>query len=57
MWKSKPLHGRHVYELETAGVNNIASKAGLKAGKLFPETSGFMLAIQDQVISTSNYKK
>jgi len=29
---------------------------GLRAGKLFPENTGFMITINDQVISTSNYK-
>jgi hypothetical protein len=29
---------------------------GLRAGKLFPETIGFMIAVKDQVISTNNYK-
>jgi hypothetical protein len=27
------------------------------AGVLFPETTGFMIAIQNQVISTNNYAK
>jgi hypothetical protein len=38
-------------------VDKIASNAWLKAGELFPETTGFMIVIQDNVISTSNYKK
>jgi hypothetical protein len=41
MWKSKTLHGRHAYELERGDVNKTASKAG----KLFPETARFMIAI------------
>jgi hypothetical protein len=28
-----------------------------KYGELFPKTTGFMIAIQDQVICASNYKK
>jgi len=28
---------------------------GLRAGKLFPENTGFMIAITDQVISNNNY--
>jgi hypothetical protein len=33
-------------------VDNIASKTWLKAGELFPETTGFMTNIHDQIIST-----
>ena len=29
---------------------------GLRAGKLFPETTGFLIAIKDQVIIINNYK-
>ncbi|KAL0822073.1 hypothetical protein ABMA28_005438 [Loxostege sticticalis] len=34
-----------------------ASNKWLKLGALFPETEGFMIAIQDQIINTRNYKK
>jgi hypothetical protein len=34
-----------------------ASNAWLKVGGLFPETTGFMIAFQQQIISTSYYKK
>jgi hypothetical protein len=34
-----------------------AANVWLKAGKLFPERTGFMIAIQDKVISTNNYKQ
>ncbi|KAG6462064.1 hypothetical protein O3G_MSEX013040 [Manduca sexta] len=34
-----------------------ASNKWLKLGSLFPETEGFIIAIQDQVINTNNYKK
>jgi hypothetical protein len=57
MWKSKTLHGRHVYDLETPDADTVASNAWLKAGELFPKTTGFMIATQDQVITTNNYKK
>jgi hypothetical protein len=42
---------------QTPDVGKIASNEWLKAGELFPETTGFMIAIQDQVISNNNYKK
>jgi hypothetical protein len=57
VWKSKPLRGRHAYDLETPDVHKLASNAWLKVGELFPETAGFMTAFQDQVIGTNNYKK
>ena len=34
----------------------MISPAWLKAGELFPESTVFMIAIQDQFISTNNYK-
>jgi len=51
MWKSKTLLGRHAYDLWEPG-DKTASNAGLRVG-----TFGFMIAILDQVISTSNYKQ
>jgi hypothetical protein len=56
-WKSKILHGSHTYDLETSDVDQISLNASLKSGKLFPETTGFMTIMQDQVISTNNYKE
>jgi hypothetical protein len=38
-------------------VNKIASNAWLKAGELFPETAGFMIATQNQAVSTTNFKR
>jgi hypothetical protein len=57
MLKSKTLHGRHACDLETPDVDKMASQAWLKAGEIFPESTGFMIAIQNLVISTNNYKK
>lgn len=56
-WKSKALHGRHAHDLDSPNVDKTASNAWLKIGELYPETVGFMVAIQDQVINTKNYKK
>lgn len=56
-WSQKPLHGRHAHELAQPYVDSLASNAWLTCGTLFPETEGFMCAIQDQVINTRNYKK
>ena len=52
MWKSKTLHRRHAYDFEIPDVDKIAPNAWLKAAELFPKTTGFMIAIQDQIIST-----
>jgi hypothetical protein len=57
MWESKTLQGRNAYDLETPDVDKIESSAWPRAGEIFPETSGFMMAIQVQVTTTKNYKK
>lgn len=56
-WKKKVLHGRHPHDLEQTHINTIASNKWLKIGSLFPETEGFIIAIQDQIINTKNYRK
>ncbi|XP_050514746.1 uncharacterized protein LOC126889989 [Diabrotica virgifera virgifera] len=56
-WMGKPLHGRHPNEVSQDYVDNIASNYWLTSGKMFPETEGSLLAIQDQVIPTKNYLK
>jgi hypothetical protein len=50
MWKSKTLHGRHAYYLETPDVSKLASNTWLKVGRPFPETSVFMIAIQGHAL-------
>nr|CAI5864716.1 unnamed protein product [Callosobruchus analis] len=56
-WSQKALHGKHRYRVTQDYVNEQQSYTWLHDGQLFPETEGFMLAIQDQVIATRNYKK
>ncbi|KAJ0173906.1 hypothetical protein K1T71_010052 [Dendrolimus kikuchii] len=56
-WTQKSLHGRHRQDLCLEHVDKEASNAWLTRGELFPETEGFMIAIQDQVIETKNYRK
>lgn len=56
-WKSKELHGAHPYQLDSDNVDRKASNAWLEKGELFGETEGFMIAIQDRVIATRNYRK
>lgn len=57
IWLGKPLHGRFAHELGQEHVDKTASNAWLIHGTLYPETEGFLVAIQDQVIPTNNYKK
>jgi hypothetical protein len=42
--------GRHACDLEKPVADKTASNAWPKAGNLFPESTGFMIAIKDQVI-------
>jgi len=56
-WRRKTLHGRYVAEIEGEGVDKKQSLMWLKKGYLYPETEGFIMAIQDQVIETRNYRK
>ncbi|KAL0859464.1 hypothetical protein ABMA27_010634 [Loxostege sticticalis] len=56
-WARKSLHGRHRHDLCQPNVDKLASNAWLGRGELFPETEGFMIAIQDQIIETRNYQK
>jgi hypothetical protein len=51
------MHKRHAYDLETLHANYTTSNARLKASEFFPQTNGFMIAIQDQVNSAENCKK
>jgi hypothetical protein len=56
-WRGKALHGRYPKQLEGGDVDYEASVAWQKSGELFMETEGFLLAIQDQVVRTRNYRK
>ncbi|XP_066901337.1 uncharacterized protein [Halyomorpha halys] len=51
-WKSKSLHGRFYSQLNEPSIDKERSVEWLKAGRLFSETEGFVVAIQDQVIAT-----
>jgi hypothetical protein len=57
IWQSKTLHRRHACVTETPDVDTAALNTRLKVDELFPETTGFMIAIQDQVISNMYYKQ
>jgi len=43
--------------LQSPYVDKQASCTWLQKGSIYPETEGFAIAIQDQVIATNNYKK
>lgn len=57
LWKQKALHGRYPAEIANSNVDAVMSYKWLSVGYLYPETEGFMVAIQDQVIATRNYLK
>ena len=56
-WKKKVMHGRHPNDLQQPHIDLEASNKWLKSGSLFPETEGFIIAIQDQIINTKNFRK
>jgi hypothetical protein len=56
-WARQSLHGRHRHNICQSNGDKAASNAWLTRGELFPETEGFMIAIQDQTIETRNYQK
>ncbi|XP_015186482.1 PREDICTED: uncharacterized protein LOC107071743 [Polistes dominula] len=47
-WATKQLHGKHYYTTTDENINNNDTYEWLKKGNLFPETEGFLIAIQDQ---------
>ncbi len=56
-WKSKEMHGRLFKELNDDGVDKRISDEWLRTGNLYAETEGFVIAIQDQVVPTRNYRQ
>ncbi|XP_044759165.1 uncharacterized protein LOC123316918 [Coccinella septempunctata] len=56
-WSAKALHGRYPSHLGSEEVDGVESLTYLRAGYLFPETEGRILAIQDQVVPTRMYMK
>lgn len=56
-WQQKSLHGRYPALLARDDVDTQLSLRWLTTGSLFPETEGFLVAIQDQVIATRHYRK
>lgn len=56
-WQRKTLHGRYPTEIQKENIDKQMSLKFLTCGYLHSETEGFIIAIQDKVISTNNYKK
>jgi len=52
--KAMYLHGGHSHDLRKPEVDKVALNAWLNSGELFPETEGYMIAIQDKVVNTRN---
>jgi len=51
------LHGQYWRRIERAGLSIDLSCRWLKSRSLRPATEGFLMAVQDQVIATRNYRK
>ena len=51
------MHGRFPALLNEEKIDKAASLTWLINGQLYPETEGFVTAIQDRVIRTRNYEK
>jgi hypothetical protein len=56
-WLSKALHGRFASASFEETIDKHSSFLWLSSGGLFPETEGFIFAIQDQVIPTRNFQR
>ncbi|XP_044760842.1 uncharacterized protein LOC123318288 [Coccinella septempunctata] len=56
-WGAMALHGRYPGCLKGEHVNKMESLTYLRAGYLYPETEGRLLAIQDQVMPTRMYQR
>ena len=56
-WSGKALHGKHINIIQDRHIDKTISYKWLKEGLIYPETEGFAIAIQDQVINTRNYRK
>jgi len=56
-WKNKTLHGRFDRESNAEEVDKEMSCIWFRKRYTFPELEEFMFAIQDQMVSTRNYRK
>lgn len=56
-WQEKSMHGKFPNLLQEQYVDKASSLQWLSDGYVYPETEGFIIAIQDRVIRTKNYEK
>lgn len=56
-WQAKPMHGKYPNEINNTEINKQGSLKWLTSGKLFPETEGFIISMQDGVTPTRHYRK
>lgn len=56
-WKHKAIHGRFPHQLLRENVDGYASTICFRHGQLFPETEAFLMAIQDGILPTRNYRR
>jgi hypothetical protein len=55
--EEQTIHGRVACDVETPDVDKMSSNSCLKVGEPFPETTRFMKAMQEQVISINTFKE
>ena len=55
-WREKPLHGKYPLRTDHANVDKATTHQWLSSSSLKGETEGFILAAQDQSISTRVYQ-
>ena len=55
-WRDKEMHGRFPGLIDERNVDLQASLRWLLHKDLYPETEGFIFAIQDRVMKTRNYQ-
>ena len=55
-WRENPLHGRYPLRTDHADVGKATTHQWLSSSSLKGETEGFILAAQDQSISTRVYQ-
>ncbi|XP_055842673.1 uncharacterized protein LOC129909623 [Episyrphus balteatus] len=56
-WKAKAIHGKYPFQLNSVDIDKARSTEWLQKGQLFPETEGFIMAIQDGVVATRQYRR